>query len=81
MAPSGFGGGGYTSTVREVLAAAVVPEKAAETRIVEEVAALGGAIRYLGAPTINVKSVDGGPPDRCCQRSRRAHHQCKKHRR
>jgi hypothetical protein len=36
---------------------------------------LGGGAGDLGAPTINVKNIDGRPPGRRCQRSESTHHQ------
>jgi hypothetical protein len=40
---------------------------------------LGGDVGDAGAPTINTRNIDGGPPGRRCWRSRSAHHQRKKH--
>jgi hypothetical protein len=38
---------------------------------------VGGGAEGLGAPTINIKNVDGEPPGRRCRRSGSVHHQHK----
>jgi hypothetical protein len=42
---------------------------------------LRGDAGGLGAPTINAKNIDGGPPERRCRRSESTHHQHKKRQR
>jgi hypothetical protein len=43
----------------------VIWERSPSTQKMLMAGPLGGEVRDLGVPTINTKSVDGGPPDPC----------------